>query len=467
MPNSTSSIIRKQKVVWTSGAVAVGVVLLIAACQFFYFPLQRISHGLSITLSSSQSGSVVLYYDTGMRFQERESHAINIPGDSAWHTFTFPLPDQRIKALRFDPPEFKKAEFQIRDITIVDSQGKTLRRIDPEDVKPLHQIRDFERSDQIIRFQTEETSNDPQLLISTGHPIRFAWDHVWQGTFLLWLPIAGLGTFMVLLLTFHIFRTERPKNLPKIATLFVLTVLYLLGIWFLHAKISSSFLEVSIKTASAETAQFYFDTGQGFSEGQSAALWVDSVDFFGQYRFPLPHETINHLRFDPPSTEGAVIIKKVIVTDGLGRTIRHIPLHRLYPLLQIEKSILQGEHLTITATQGAADPQIGIYMLNPLHIPRGLFWMDPLFITIILALWAMTLLLLKIFNILMDKWIITGNIFRSVSAVPVSGGKSLRPNAAVLIYEYLLIGMVLYLFVVYAKGQWRHTFWFLRHILGS
>ncbi|MFH1297336.1 MAG: hypothetical protein ABIJ04_08710 [Bacteroidota bacterium] len=453
MPNSISSIIRKQKVIMISGAIAVGVILLIAACQYLYLPLQRVSHGLSITLRSSQSVSVVLYYDTGMRFQEKESQSIIIPGDSAWHTFTFPLPDKKIKALRFDPPAFKKAEFQIRDIRIVDSQGKTLRGIEPDNVKPFHQIRHFERSDRIIRFQTEETSNDPQLLISTGHPIRFAWDHVLQGTFMLWLPVAGLGAFVVLLLTFHIFRTERPRNLQKIATLCVLTVLYLLSVWFLHAKISSCFLEVSIKTASAETTQFYFDTGHGFSEGQMAALWVDSIDSFGQFRFPLPKETIYRLRFDPPSTDGAVIIKKVIVTDGLGRMIRHIPLYRLYPLHQIEKSILQGEHLTITATQGAADPQIGIHLPNPLRIPKGLFWSDPLFITIILALWAMTLLLFKILNILMDKRIITGNIFRS--------------PAAVLTYECLLIGMVFYLFVIYAKGQWGHTFWFLRHILGS
>lgn len=453
MPNSISSIIRKKKVIITSGSVAVGVMILIAACQFYYLPLQRVSHGLSITIRSSQSGSVVLYYDTGMRFQERERLAINIPGDSSWHTFTFPLPDRKIKALRFDPPEFKKAEFEIRGITIIDNWGKTLRRIKPEDVKPLQQIHDFERSDRIIRFQTEETSNDPQLLIATGHSIRFAWDHIRQGTFLLWLPVAGLGTFIVLLLTFHIFRTERPNNLKKISIFFILTVLYLLGVWFLHAKISSCFLEVSIKTTSAETAQLYFDTGHGFSEGQSAVLWVDSIDSFGQYRFPLPQDAVYRLRFDPPSTEGNTIIKKVIVTDGLGRMIRHIPLHQLSPLHQIEKSILQGEHLTITTTQGGADPQIGIHLPNPLYIQKNLFWMDPLFITIMLSVWAMTLLLFKICNKVLDK--------------RVTIEKTLSAPAAALIYECLLIGMVLYLFVVYAKGQWRHTFWFLRHILAS
>ena len=66
--------------------------------------------------------------------------------------------------------------------------------------------------------------------------------------------------------------------------------------------------------------------------------------------------------------------------------IRHISIRRLYLLQQIEKSILQGEHLTITATQDAADPPIGIHLPNPLRIPKGLFWRDPLFITIILAL---------------------------------------------------------------------------------
>jgi hypothetical protein len=212
-------------------------------------------------------------------------------------------------------------------------------------------------------------------------------------------------------------------------------------------------LEVSIKTASAEKAQFYFDTGHGFSEGQSVALWVNSVDSFGQYHFPLPHESIYHLRFDPPSIDGTVTIKRILVTDGLGRMIRLIPLHQLYPLHQIEKSILESEHLTITTTQGAADPQIGIHLPTPLRIPKGLFLVDPLFITIILALWAMPLLLFKIFNKVLDKRIIIEKIYKS--------------PAAVLTYESLLIGMVVFLFVIYAKGQWGHTFWFVRHILRS
>lgn len=455
MTNSISSVIRKHKVVWTCGAAAVGAVLLIIAFQLLYSPLQKESL-LYITLRASQAGPVTLYYDTGKKFQERESQSIVIPGDSAWHTFTFPLPDQKIKALRFDPPAFKEAEFQIRDIRIINSEGKTFQRIDPEDVKPLHQIRSLDRSDRIIRFQTDEISSDPQLLISPEHPISFAsfaWDHVLQGTFLFWLAVAGLGIFIVLLLAFHIFRTEKPINFKKIALLFVLTVLYLLCVFYLHSKVSSCFLKVSIKATSAEKAQLYFDTGHGFSEGQSAVLLVNSVDSFGQYRFPLPQGIIYNLRFDPPSTDGTLTIKKIIVTDGLGRIIRHIPLYQLYPLHQIEKFKLQDEHLTITATRGAVDPQIGIQLKNPLRIPKSLFWGNPLFITIILALCAMTLLLFRIFSILIDKWIIIGTVFRS--------------PAVVLLSECLLIGVVLCLFVIYAKGQLEHTFWFLRHILGS
>jgi hypothetical protein len=397
MPSFISSIIRKQKVILTSGAVAVGTVLLLIAVQFLYLPLQQESL-LSIAFRASQTGSVALYYDTGMQFQERESQSIIIQGDSTWHTFTFPLPNKKINALRFDPPAVKEAEFQIRDIRIINSQGKTLRRIEPEDVKPLHQIRHFERSDRIIQFQTDEISNDPQLLISPEHPITSPWYHVLRGTFLLWLLIAGLGTFIVFLLTFHTFRTEKTGNLRKTATFFVLTVLCLLGVWLLHAKVSSCFLEASIKTSSAEMAKLYFDTGQGLSEGQTAALWVNSIDSFGRYRFPLPPETIYHLRFDPPSTNGTVIINNVLVTDGLGRIIRYIPLHQLYPLHQIEKSILQGDHLAITSIRNATDPQIGIHLQNPLQIPTSLFWGDPLFLTLILALWAMPLLLFKVFK---------------------------------------------------------------------
>jgi hypothetical protein len=291
------------------------------------------------------------------------------------------------------------------------------------------------------------------LLIVACQYFYFAWDHVLQVTFLLWLAVAGVVTFTVFLLTFRIFRTERPINFKRVAVLFVLIVIYLLGVWFLNIRISSCFLAVSIKAASAEKAQFYFDTGHGFSEGQSAALWVNSVDSFGEYRFPLPYESIYHLRFDPPSTNGTITIKKFLITDGLGRMIRHISLSQLYPLYQIEQTILQGEHLTITTTQGAADPQIGIYLPVPLRIPKGLFWSDPFFVTIILSLWAMTLLLFKIFNKALAKRIIIEEAFKS--------------PAAALTYECLLIGVIVFLFVIYAKGQWGHTVGFLRHILRS
>ena len=291
------------------------------------------------------------------------------------------------------------------------------------------------------------------FLIVACQLFYFAWDHILKSTFLIWLSIAGSGVFIVLLLTFRIFRIERPGNLKKIAAFFVSTVLYLLGVWFLHAKISSCFLEVSIKAASAEKAQFYFDTGHGFSEGQSAALWVNSVDSFGEYRFPLPHESIYHLRFDPPSTNGPVTITRILVTDGMGRMIQHISLSQLYSLHQIEQSILQGENLTITTTQGAADPQIGIHLPVPLRIPKGLFWSDPFFVTIIMALWVLTLLALKILNKVLDK--------------RIRIEKALKSPATVLTYECLLIGVVIFLFVIYAKGQWGHTVGFLRHILRS
>jgi hypothetical protein len=435
---------------WKFGAAAVVAVILIIVFQYLYSPLQKETL-LYITACSSQAGPVTLYYDTGKKFQEQKSQTINIPGDSAWHTLVFPLHGKKVIAFRLDPPAIKNAELKIRDIRIVDSRGKTLRIIELKDVKPIQQIRHFKSLDRIIEIQTDEISNDPQLLISPGHPIRFAWYYVFRGTFLLWLFIAGLGAFIVLLLTFNMFRTARLRHPISTAAFFVSIILYVIGVWFLHAKVSTCFIAVSIKAASTGTVQFYFDTGHGFSERQSTVLWINSVDSFGNYRFQLPQVKINKLRFDPPSTDGNITIKEFFVTDGLGRVIRQIPLHQLYPMNQIEKLNIQDEHLIISATRGAIDPQIGIQLKKPLHIPKNLFWGDPLFITLILALWVLTLIIFKIFIAVADKWI---NI-----------ETALRSPAAVLFSESLLIVMVICLFIIYAKGQLVHTFWFLRHIL--
>lgn len=52
MPNSISSIIRKHKVVWTSGAIAVSVVLLMIVFQFLYSPLQGAAERPPLVLQS-------------------------------------------------------------------------------------------------------------------------------------------------------------------------------------------------------------------------------------------------------------------------------------------------------------------------------------------------------------------------------------------------------------------------------
>ena len=241
------------------------------------------------------------------------------------------------------------------------------------------------------------------------------------------------------------------KTSPIIRNTFVFTtclmiiscavLLYLNGYSYFHY--GGRYVTIEMKTPIEGYGQVYFDTGLNYQENQSYRFEIRPSSRFEAYRIPLPESTIKSIRFDPLDKKGAFEIKSItvetrdenVVWDGDKLAEQIVPLQQI--VVESTKSVFTG-----FSTE--EDPH---FHVRGFTVPDNRHTITRLFITFVvfsagIALTGVILL-----------WMIVNDAFRS--------------PAAVLSYECFLVGTVLYMFVIYAKGQWGHTVWFLRHILGS
>lgn len=94
---------------------------------------------LEITCASNKAGSVRIWYDTTEGFNEFDSFRWPISPTHQSFTYTFPLPDAPIVALRLDPPG-QGAILTIARMQVVDRRGRVIRRLTSDMFTPLYQI---------------------------------------------------------------------------------------------------------------------------------------------------------------------------------------------------------------------------------------------------------------------------------------------------------------------------------------
>lgn len=114
-------------------------------------------------------------------------------------------------------------------------------------------------------------------------------------------------------------------------------------------------LEMQVKSSVSSIAQVFFDTGRGFNERDSQAVYVAGTDLFQTLEFPLPHEPIRHLRFDPLTGPGTVVIRRMAVFDGAHRLIALFRPERLIPSNETRVQPL-AEGALVEAVPNARDP---------------------------------------------------------------------------------------------------------------
>jgi hypothetical protein len=123
-------------------AVAVSAFLLPQEAPLAYYPLNNPSDGLlllGITCSASATGETQIFYDIGRSFNQLDSIRIPISSSSQPFTYTFPLPDAPIVAMRLNPLNCP-GEFTITNFRIINRRGELIRRITRDDFEPADEI---------------------------------------------------------------------------------------------------------------------------------------------------------------------------------------------------------------------------------------------------------------------------------------------------------------------------------------
>ena len=193
------------------------------------------------------------------------------------------------------------------------------------------------------------------------------------------------------------------KNIPGPFFCALIVAVIFSGIYgrLLYRDACSYFLQISMSSSVDGTAKLYPDTGKGLSEQEVVLNRVASGDQFRTYEFPIPHERIRHIRFDPFESSGTVAIKSIAIVNGFGKSLLPIDLHALRPAHQIKVFDIKNDVLSVVMEELADDPQIVVPLSTPLPLDSfyyfpWLFFLGHLFGGLLFVFIAMLLLILTL-----------------------------------------------------------------------
>lgn len=176
------------------------------------------------------------------------------------------------------------------------------------------------------------------------------------------------------------------------AILVVFLFLYTGGLWVISAKATTIYLKVNMQSSSSGVAQLYYDTGSGYSEPSSVRVNISGGTDFSNHLFLFPNKKIFQFRFDPFSSAGGLVIRRMEVVSGLGIWIRSLALSQVQPAHQIREHKLLDQDLRIVTEEQADDPQLIIYLQQPLHVSMIDLLLNPVLLVFALLLFAGVLL---------------------------------------------------------------------------
>ncbi len=143
-----------------------------------------------------------LFWTSGWAFTQEESTVLPLhqrPGTP--DRLRFPLPSTPLEFVRFDPLD-GGGDVLIRTMRVVDTQGRTIRDIDPMVMTALYQIESMTPEGHAVRVRTTAGANDPMLLLrSQWLTVPPRWNSVQFVTpfSLAWVAAATAGLLLVAL----------------------------------------------------------------------------------------------------------------------------------------------------------------------------------------------------------------------------------------------------------------------------
>jgi hypothetical protein len=204
---------------------------------------------------------------------------------------------------------------------------------------------------------------------------------------------------------------------------------------------------ITMQSQASGSVQLYFENGEGFSEGRSAAVPLQASDGAHEYHLPLPRGTYRSFRIDPGTAAGRYVIERVAILDPGGSLHAAIPLDRLSPANQITVVERTTDRLVLEAPSSSNDPQLLYAPPDPVRLPRQP--VDRFLVRVITrtgALWLAGIVVAWLLDLTLGRGTLAET---TVARVAAAGYRS--PRAAVFIAA--LLGTVVSAYPVLFLGR--------------
>ena len=147
------------------GLIVVPLVTVAVASTRLFQPGGRV---LEVELQAKGGRWAQIFWSADFAMSPNDSSLAMLhqrPG--TFDTLRFPLPQKPLEVLRLDPLD-GEGEVVIRQMRVLDDQGKTVRTIDPMVMLPLHQIAIMRPEADGVRIVTTAGANDPMLVTKSS-----------------------------------------------------------------------------------------------------------------------------------------------------------------------------------------------------------------------------------------------------------------------------------------------------------
>jgi len=121
---------------------------------------------LEFDLATSSPSHAQLLWDTGHGYNEAESLRQEYESHPGLQTLRFTLPDQPLRALRFDPRDNGEGRLHIRGIRVVDGEQRTRAVLPVDSLRAFHDIAGINAADNQLVVQTAPEATDPILVFT-------------------------------------------------------------------------------------------------------------------------------------------------------------------------------------------------------------------------------------------------------------------------------------------------------------
>jgi hypothetical protein len=303
--------------------------LLPQAVPLEYHLLNNPSVGLQyleITRASSVPSTVQSFLGTGRGFNELDK--ILFPIGPRERPYTFPLLDAPIFDPKINPFERRSGELTIANLRIINRKGSEIKRFGAEDFTSLNQLA-IKSLGPAWKLVTSSSSDDPyallhlgrtivaegmnernalRCLISTGYLAVMLWILLLAIYFTFWnqqplqTAVTEIGFIAAIAVLFSVDGNRSLiKNSASYAynTLFVPHAQPAENFFAANATAGLIFLEIACASNVSGLAEFFMDSGRGFSELEKLNIPLEPSEVPRTYTLTLPDRPLLGLRVDP------------------------------------------------------------------------------------------------------------------------------------------------------------------------